>query len=108
LDFERKLVEWTLPPLVSEEDYPAWRATILDALQALFGHAECRILQGETYQETVIRHILTGRDVLGVLPTGSGKSLTFQLTALLREGVTLVLSPLIALMKDQIANLRAK
>lgn len=108
LDFERKLVEWTLPPLVSEEDYPAWRATILDALQALFGHAEFRILQGETYQETVIRHILTGRDVLGVLPTGSGKSLTFQLTALLREGVTLVLSPLIALMKDQIANLRAK
>ena len=46
--------------------------------------------------------------MLGVLPTGSGKSLTFQLTALLRPGVTLVLSPLIALMKDQIANLRAK
>ena len=108
LDFERKLAEWTLPPIVSDAEYVSWRSTLLAALSALFGHADFRTIQGEAYQETVIRHILAGRDVLGILPTGSGKSLTFQLTALLRPGVTLVISPLIALMKDQIANLHAK
>ena len=57
--------------------------------------------------ETMIRFI-GGRDALAVLPTGSGKSLTFQLPALLSPGVTLVISPLIALMNDQVDNLRAR
>ena len=56
-------------------------------------------------QATVIARVLRGEHVLGVLPTGAGKSLTYQLPALLLPGATLVISPLIALMKDQIDNL---
>src|SRR6476646_6597645 len=51
---------------------------------------------------------MAGRDVLAVMPTGSGKSLCFQLPALLLDGVTLVVSPLIALMKDQVDGLRER
>ena len=50
--------------------------------------------------------MLAGEDVLAVMPTGSGKSLCFQLPALARDGLTLVVSPLIALMRDQVAQLR--
>ena len=53
-------------------------------------------------QEDIIRAVLAGRDVLAIMPTGAGKSLTFQLPARLLGGVTLVISPLIALMKDQV------
>jgi ATP-dependent DNA helicase RecQ len=53
-------------------------------------------------QEILINHILTGRDALGVMPTGAGKSLCFQIPALITAGVTLVVSPLISLMKDQV------
>ena len=56
-------------------------------------------------QEQVIRAVLAGRDVLAVMPTGAGKSLTYQLPALLLPGLTLVVSPLIALMKDQMDKL---
>ena len=52
-------------------------------------------------QERIIRGLLKGRDVLGVLPTGGGKSLIYQLTAQLLPGITIVVSPLIALMRDQ-------
>src|SRR5687767_14321919 len=53
-------------------------------------------------QEAVLRDVLAGRDVIAVMPTGDGKSLCFQLPALLRPGVTVVVSPLIALMQDQV------
>src|SRR5262245_27667136 len=53
-------------------------------------------------QEAIVRDTLAGRDVLALLPTGGGKSLCYQLPALLRPGLTLVVSPLIALMKDQV------
>jgi len=57
-------------------------------------------------QEAVVRDALAGRDVLALMPTGGGKSLCFQLPALLQRGVTLVISPLIALMQDQVRLLR--
>jgi len=57
-------------------------------------------------QEDIIGTILAGRDVLAVMPTGSGKSLCYQLPALMRPGLTIVVSPLIALMRNQVAQLR--
>ncbi len=60
------------------------------------------------YQEEIIKRTLGGENLLVVLPTGSGKSLCFQIPALLRDGLTIVVSPLIALMKDQIDALQAR
>ena len=58
-------------------------------------------------QEEIVSAVLAGRDTLAIMPTGGGKSLCFQLPALLRPGVTLVISPLIALMRDQVRALKA-
>ncbi len=69
-------------------------------LQRIWGHDDFRGLQAP-----VITAVLEGRDVLAVLPTGGGKSLCYQIPALLRPGLTLVVSPLIALMSDQVAAL---
>lgn len=74
-----------------------------DALKRHFGHESFR--RG---QEEAIDRLLAGRSVLALFPTGAGKSLCFQLPALLLEPLTLVVSPLIALMKDQVGALRAK
>ena len=79
------------------------RRDILPILRERFGHDSLR-----PGQERIIRNLLEGRDVLAVLPTGAGKSLTYQLTALLLPGLTLVVSPLIALMRDQEAALEER
>jgi ATP-dependent DNA helicase RecQ len=75
---------------------------LLEALKNTFGYSEFRPLQRE-----IIQASLNGRDVFALLPTGGGKSLCFQLPALLRQGLTVVVSPLIALMKDQVDQLQA-
>jgi ATP-dependent DNA helicase RecQ len=70
---------------------------IADALKRYFGFAAFRPLQ-----EAIVGDVLAGRDVFALLPTGGGKSLCYQLPALLTPGLTVVISPLIALMKDQV------
>ena len=72
----------------------------LSLLKEHFGHRNFR-----PGQEPLIDALLSGRDVLGVMPTGAGKSVCYQLPALLLPGITLVISPLISLMKDQVAAL---
>lgn len=59
-------------------------------------------------QERVVKSVIAGKDTIGLLPTGFGKSITFQLPALLFPGITIVISPLIALMQDQVINLKKK
>ena len=72
-----------------------------DILRRTFGHAEFRGLQAG-----VIGEVLAGRSALAVLPTGGGKSLCYQIPSLVRPGLGLVVSPLIALMADQVAALQ--
>ena len=72
----------------------------MELLRAFFGYTSFR-----PGQEPVVDALLNRRDVLSIMPTGGGKSICFQLPALLMPGITLVISPLISLMKDQVANL---
>jgi ATP-dependent DNA helicase RecQ len=72
------------------------------ALKTVFGHEAFR-----PGQEEVIDSIIAGRDVLAVMPTGAGKSLCYQVPSLMLDGVTVVISPLVALMDNQVAALRA-
>ena len=71
-----------------------------EILKSIFGYDSFR--EG---QETLIKSTLQGRDCLGIMPTGAGKSVCFQVPALLFSGITLVISPLISLMKDQVTSL---
>ena len=102
----------TAPPItavtgLSDADLKARQAAaaavdLRTPLKEIWGYSEFR-----PHQEEIIRASLGGRDVVALLPTGGGKSLCFQLPALVRPGLTVVISPLIALMKDQVDQLRA-
>lgn len=75
----------------------------LEILQKYWKHDAFR-----TPQEEIIASVLAGKDTFGLMPTGGGKSITFQIPALMMEGICLVISPLVALMKDQVKNLQEK
>lgn len=75
----------------------------LEILQKYWNHDAFR-----TPQEDIIASVLAGKDTFGLMPTGGGKSITFQVPAMMMEGICLVISPLIALMKDQVQNLQNK
>src|SRR4051812_686933 len=80
---------------------PGESVTALEVLRRVFGYPHFR---GE--QEAIIEHVSAGGDALVLMPTGGGKSLCYQVPALLRDGTAVVVSPLIALMQDQVAALR--
>lgn len=76
---------------------------VLEVLQTRFGFSRLR-----PGQEAIVHAVMEGRDTLAIMPTGGGKSLCYQLPALCRPGLTVVVSPLIALMKDQVDALQAR
>ena len=77
--------------------------TALSALRSFYGHESFR-----SGQEKAVSAILKGKDILGIMPTGTGKSVCYQIPAIVSDGLTLVVSPLIALMYDQVMALKEK
>lgn len=73
----------------------------IDILSEYWGYSSFRPMQ-----EQIVNAALQERDVLAILPTGGGKSVCFQVPAMMKEGIAIVITPLIALMKDQVQNLR--
>lgn len=98
---EQLLAELQLPDIVPLDKLREFWGKVLRAITELFSFQDWRVPE----QKRAVEALLTGRDALVVLPTGSGKSFAFQLPALLRDGTTLVFSPLKALMKDQVDRL---
>jgi ATP-dependent DNA helicase RecQ len=82
-----------------------WETIALPRIERVL-HAIWENRQLRPFQLEGLKAVITGRDVLTLAPTGSGKSLTYQLPALLRQGCTLVISPLVALIRDQVTTLR--
>ena len=72
----------------------------LDILKEYWGYSSFRPMQ-----DKIVNTALAGKDVLAILPTGGGKSVCFQVPTMLKDGIALVITPLIALMKDQVQNL---
>ncbi len=101
-DLQRVLIEQQLAaPFVGEDDFEQMaQPRLLAVQQAVWGQNAFR-----PGQEAIMRDVLAGKDVLTLLPTGAGKSRTYQLPALIRPGLTLVISPLIALIRDQVEKL---
>ena len=88
-------------PRTQEHPLLPTQQTASDILKNVFGHEQFR-----PFQETIVNHILERSDALIVLPTGGGKSLCYQLPTLMFDGVTVVVSPLISLMQDQVMQLQ--
>src|SRR5690606_34761711 len=75
----------------------------LEILQKYWNHDEFR-----EPQQAIIDSVMAGKDTFGLMPTGGGKSICFQIPGLMKDGICLVISPLIALMKDQVKNLQPR
>lgn len=86
-----------------ESEHPEEKTDPRAVLRRHWGHPDFRGIQ-----RNIIENILQGKDTVGLMPTGGGKSIAFQVPALMMEGICLVITPLIALMKDQVANLRRR
>ena len=91
------------PPPINRQPPPQNDVSSLEVLKKVFGHEKFL-----PFQEEIIEHIRKGKDALVVLPTGGGKSLCYQLPAYIFDGLTVVVSPLIALMQDQVMQLKQK